>query len=64
MSWDCVRLGARVADLQINISRVNNNDTSTKSATNDGIVCNLYAEVKKAMALGASAGASYRIIYA
>ena len=64
MSWDSVRLGARVADLQINISRVNNSDTSTKSATNDGIVCNLYAEVKKAMALGASAGASYRIIYA
>ena len=64
MSWDCVRLGARVADLQINISRVNNSDTSTKSATNDGIVCNLYAEVKKAMALGASAGSAYRIVYA
>lgn len=64
MSWDSVRLGARVADLQINISRTNNRDASAKSATNDGLVCNLYAEVKKAMAMGASAGASYRIIYA
>tara|TARA_R100001369_G_scaffold81502_2_gene112516 strand:+ start:2982 stop:4247 length:1266 start_codon:yes stop_codon:yes gene_type:complete len=64
MSWDCVRLGARVADLVINISRVNNRDASPKAATNDGIVCNLYGEVKKAMALGASSSAGYRIIYA
>lgn len=64
MSWDCVRLGARVADLVVNISRVNNRDSSTKSATNDGIVCNLYGEVKKALAIGASSSAGYRIIYA
>ena len=64
MSWDCVRLGARVADLVVNISRTNNLDASAQAATNDGIVCNLYGEVRKAMALGASAGASYRIVYA
>ena len=64
MSWDCVRLGARVADLVVNISRTNNLDASAQAATNDGIVCNLYGEVKKALALGASAGASYRIVYA
>ncbi len=61
MSWDCVRLGARVADLQINISRTNNKDSNANAATNNAINCNLYAEVKKAMAMGQS---GYSIVYA
>ena len=46
MDWDCIRLGARVADLQINMSRTNNRDTG-KAMTNEGLQVNLYAEVIK-----------------
>ena len=45
MGWDCVRLGARVADLTINMSRTNNRDTG-KAITNAAIQVNMYAEVK------------------
>lgn len=46
MDWDCVRLGARVADLQLNISRTNNRDTG-KAMTNAQLQINMYAEVMK-----------------
>ncbi len=46
-SFICVRLGARVAQLQTSISRTNNRDTNNKSATNDALNVNLYAEVSK-----------------
>ena len=61
MDWDCVRLGARVADLQINIQRTNQRDTDAKAATNEALNINCYAEVKKAMAVMAN---GYRIVYA
>lgn len=61
MSWDIVRVGARVADLQINIQRTNNRDADALSPTNAGLVVNCYAEVKKALAVMAD---GYRIVYA
>lgn len=61
MDWDCVRLGARVADLQINIQRTNQRDTDAKAATNEALNINCYAEVKKALAVRAN---DYNIVYA
>ena len=61
MSWDVVRVGARVADLQINIQRTNNRDSDALAPTNAGLVVNCYAEVKKALAVMAD---GYRIVYA
>lgn len=61
MSWDIVRLGCRVADLQIQIQRTNQLDTDTLSPTNEALNVNLYAEVKKALAVQSN---SYRIVYA
>ena len=61
MSWDVVRVGARVADLQINIQRTNNRDADALAPTNAGLVVNCYAEVKKALAVMAD---GYRIVYA
>ena len=46
MDWDCVRIGARVADLQLNMSRTNNRDTG-KAMTNASLQVNMYAEVMK-----------------
>tara|TARA_R110002074_G_scaffold359773_1_gene532342 strand:+ start:3269 stop:4525 length:1257 start_codon:yes stop_codon:yes gene_type:complete len=46
MDWDCVRIGARVADLQLNMSRTNNRDTG-KGMTNASLQVNMYAEVMK-----------------
>jgi len=44
--WDCIRLGARVANLTLNMSRTNNKDT-LKAATNASIQINMYGEVMK-----------------
>ena len=46
MAWDCIRIGARVADLQLNLSRTNNKDTG-KAMTNESLQVNMYAEVMK-----------------
>jgi hypothetical protein len=61
MSWDCVRLGQRVADLQVQIQRTNNRDTAALSPTNNTLNINAYGEVKKAMAVMAD---SYNIVFA
>jgi len=61
MDWDCVRIGARVADLQINLQRTNQRDSDAKAATNEALNINCYAEVKKALAVMAK---GYNIVYA
>lgn len=61
MSWDCVRLGQRVADLQVNIQRTNQRDTDAVAPTNTALNINAYAECKKAMAVMAS---GYNIVFA
>ena len=48
-AYSCCQIGARVADLQVGLQRTNNQDTSRKSATNDALQINLYAEVSKAI---------------
>ena len=61
MSWDCVRLGQRVADLQVQIQRTNQRDSDALCPTNEALNINAYGEVKKAMALMAS---GYNIVFA
>ena len=47
-AWDAIRVGARVSELQVQLSRLNNQDTSTtKTPTNSALTINLYAEVQK-----------------
>ena len=60
-SFICVRLGARVAQLQTSISRTNNRDANNKSATNDALNVNLYAEVSKMLNITKN---GYRVVYA
>ncbi len=64
LSYDCVRIGARVADLQIQISREFDaspaNAAKAPSATNLALNLNLYAEVDKALAITSD---GYRIVY-
>lgn len=60
-SWDCLRIGARVRELQVQVSRLNNQDTTVaKNSTNAACVVNLYAEVRKVMTMNA---AGYTVIY-
>lgn len=61
-SWDCIRIGARVRELQIQLSRLNNWNTTAnaKSATNAACVVNLYAEIKKMLEVS---GAGYNVVY-
>ena len=59
-SFICVRLGARVAQLQTSISRTNNRDTTNKAATNDALNVNLYGEVSKMLNVTKN---GYRIVY-
>jgi len=61
MSWDCVRLGQRVADLQVQIQRTNNRDADALCPTNEALNINAYGEVKKAMAVMSS---GYNIVFA
>ena len=61
MSWDCVRLGQRVADLQVQIQRTNQRDSDALAPTNTALNINAYAECKKAMAIMAS---GYNIVFA
>ena len=60
-SFICVRLGARVAQLQTSISRTNNRDASAKAATNEALNVNLYGEVSKMLNVTAN---GYRVVYA
>jgi hypothetical protein len=60
MGWDCIRLGARVADLQINMSRTNNRDAG-KGMTNAALQVNCYAEVMKQIVFSKG---RYNITYA
>ena len=60
-SFICVRLGARVAQLQTSISRTNNRDATNKAATNDALNVNLYGEVSKMLNITKN---GYRIVYA
>lgn len=60
-AWLGCRIGARVADLQIQITRTNNKDTNALCPTNSAQTVNIYAEVKKAIAFGKN---GYNIVYA
>ena len=60
-SWDCLRIGARVRELQVQVSRLNNQDTTAgRTATNDACVVNLFAEVRKVLSMNAD---GYTVIY-
>ena len=66
LSYDVVRIGARVADLSIQIGREFDADPlgqvgTAPASTNAPITMNMYGEVEKALAVG---GAGYRIVYA
>ena len=60
-AWSCCEIGARVAQLQVSISRQNNKDTDTLAPTNAALQINLYAEVLKVITFE---GGSYSVIYA
>ena len=60
-AWLACRIGARVADLQFQITRTNNRDSNALSPTNKAQTVNVYAEVKKAIAFGKN---GYNIVYA
>jgi hypothetical protein len=60
-SWSCCEIGARVADLQVSISRTNNSDTDKRNPTNSALQINLYAEVLKAIVFQ---NGGYSVVYA
>ena len=60
-AFSCVRLGCRVADLQIQIGRDNVRDSDALAPTNDALRVNLYAEVSKMINVSSK---GYRIVYA
>ena len=60
-AFSCVRLGCRVADLQIQIGRDNNRDSDALAPTNNALRVNLYAEVSKMINVSSN---GYRIVYA
>ena len=60
-AWDCCEIGARVADLQLSITRTIHKDTDTRHPTTDSTQVNMYAEVNKVMRFD---GGNYSIIYA
>ena len=67
LSYDCVRIGAKVADLQIQITRTADGVTPSAGGvfvrpTNEALNINLYAEVDKALVMGRDG--QYRIVYA
>mgnify|MGYP003671715083 CR=1 FL=1 len=53
-------VNARVADMQVIFQRTNNQDSSTKSATNDALQINLYAEIAKVITFN---DAEYSVMY-
>ena len=60
-AWDCCEIGAKIADLQISITRNNNRDAALRSPTNQPIQVNLYAEVHKVISF---ANGRYAVVYA
>tara|TARA_R110000803_G_scaffold72032_1_gene135507 strand:- start:5239 stop:6501 length:1263 start_codon:yes stop_codon:yes gene_type:complete len=60
-AWSCVEVGARVADLQVSITRTNNRDSNNRDATNAQLQINLYGEVLKVITFQ---NGGYSIIYA
>jgi len=57
-----LRLSARVRELQVQVSRLNNQDTTAgRTATNDACVVNLYAEVRRILSMNENG--SYSVIY-
>ena len=61
-SWDCLRLSARVRELQVQVSRLTNQDTTAgRTATNDSCVVNLFAEIRKILSMNSDG--SYSVIY-
>lgn len=61
-SWDCIRLGARVRELQVQVSRINNQDqTARRTATNDACVINMYAEIRRVLSM--TPNGRYNLIY-
>ena len=60
-AWSCCEIGARVAELQVSISRQNNKDTDPLAPTNNALQVNLYAEVLKVLTFE---GGGYSVIYA
>ena len=60
-AWDCCEIGARVADLQLSITRDTNRDTSVRAPTNQAIQVNMYAEINKVLSFQ---NGSYSIVYA
>ena len=60
-AWSCCEIGARVAELQVSISRQNNKDTDPLAPTNNALQVNLYAEVLKVITFE---GGRYSVIYA
>jgi len=65
LSYDCVRIGARVADLAISLSRQFDADpgsaTTAPASTNLPLTVNMYAEIDKAISVNPDG--SYRIVY-
>ncbi len=66
LSYDAIRIGARVADLAISLSREFDADpgsaTTAPASTNLALTVHMYAEVDKAIAVRPDG--SYRIVYA
>lgn len=65
LSYDCVRIGAKVADLQFQMTRTADGKVAALPeirATNAALNINLYAEVDKALVMGRDG--NYRIVYA
>lgn len=60
-AWSCCEIGARVAELQVSISRQNNKDTDPLAPTNNALQVNLYAEVLKVITFE---NGRYSVIYA
>ena len=58
--WFGIMLGARVQNLQLEMSRDTQNDTSTRNPTNSQLNVNLYAEVHKNISFN---NGGYRIVY-
>ena len=60
-AWDCCEIGARVADLQLSITRTLNNDASARAPTIQAIQVNMYAEINKLLTFQ---NGTYSVMYA
>ena len=60
-AWSCCEVGARVAELQVSISRQNVKDSGPRTPTNAALQVNLYGEVLKVITFE---DGRYSVIYA